>query len=57
MNYDLNLAGWVIMIVSVGGVLTLSGFCAFRVLVLPPVEREHLKGPLEIDTLDTKDAD
>lgn len=57
MSYDLNLAGWVIMIVSVGGVLALSGFCAYRVLVLPPIEREHLKGPLEIDTQDTEDAD
>ena len=51
-------AGWAIMIVSVGCVLALTGFCLYRVLTLPPeVAEEHLKGPLTIDTGDTKDAD
>jgi hypothetical protein len=27
------------------------------VLTLPPVEEQHIKGPLEIDTRDTVDAD
>lgn len=49
--------GWTIMTVSVGSVLTLVSYCLFRVLSLPPVEEEHLKGPLEIDTRDTEDAD
>ena len=45
------------MLVSVGSVLSLVSFCLYRVLSLPPVEDEHLKGPLEIDTRDTQDAD
>jgi hypothetical protein len=50
--------GWIVMTLSVGSVLLLSGFCVFRVLTLPPVEaEEHLKGPLDIDTRDTHDAD
>jgi hypothetical protein len=51
-------AGWFIMIVSVGSVLLLTGFCFYRVLTLPPqVVEEHLKGPLVIDTGDTENAD
>lgn len=50
-------AGWIVMVVSVGSVLTLVSFCVIRVLMLPPIEDEHLKGPLEIDTGDTQDAD
>jgi len=46
-----------IMIISIGSVLTLVSFCLYRVLTLPPVEMEDLKGPLEIDTGDTTDAD
>ena len=49
-------AGWIVMVVSVGSVLTLVSFCVIRVLMLPPIEDEHLKGPLEIDTGDTQDA-
>lgn len=51
-------AGWAIMIVSVGSVLALTGFCLVRVLTLPPeVIDQHLKAPLDIDTGDTSDAD
>lgn len=46
-------AGWTIMILSVSCVLALVTFCVYRVLTLPPVETESLKGPLEIDTHDT----
>ena len=53
----LEPAGWTIMLLSVGSVLTLVTFCLVRVLSLPPVEEEFLKGPLEIDTGDTTDAD
>ena len=49
--------GWVVMLLSVGSVLTLVTYCFIRVLSLPPVEEESLKGPLEIDTGDTVDAD
>ncbi|MCG8407252.1 MAG: hypothetical protein MI923_18800 [Phycisphaerales bacterium] len=55
---DLNPAGWTVMILSVGSVLTLVTYCLCRVLALPPVEvEEHLKAPLDIDTRDTEDAD
>ena len=50
-------AGWITMILSVGSVLCLFGFCLFRVLTLPPLGEESLKGPLEIDTRDTEDGD
>jgi len=54
----MTLGGWAVMIVSVGSVLSLAAFCLYRVLTLPPVDvTEHLKGPLDIDTLDTLDAD
>ena len=54
----LNPAGWAVMILSVGSVVALAIFCLVRVLLLPPVEvEEHIKGPLEIDTRDTIDAD
>jgi len=54
----LTFAGATIMIVSVTSVLVLTGFCVYRVLMLPPVEAtEHFKAPLEIDTRDTTDAD
>jgi len=52
-----TVAGSIIMIVSVGAVLALTIFCVVRVLTLPPVELEDLKGPLEIDTGDTENAD
>ena len=50
--------GWIVMLLSVGSVISLVSFCVYRVLQLPPVEvEEHLKGPLEIDTGDQEDAD
>ncbi len=53
-----DFAGLTIMIVSVGSVFGLIGFCLFRVLLLPPeVVEEQFKAPLDIDTRDTADAD
>ena len=49
--------GWTVMILSVGSVLALISFCMYRVLTLPPVEEEHIKGPLEIDIGNTRDID
>ena len=49
--------GWIMMLVSVGSVLALVTFCLRKVLTLPPLEEEHLKGPLEIETDDTTDVD
>lgn len=58
MKEGMTLAGWVVMIVSVGSVLTMVSYCLYRVMRLPPVDfEEHLHGPLEIDTRDTLDAD
>ena len=54
----MSLSGWIIMSVSVSSVLTLVTFCLYRVLSLPAIDvKEHLVGPLEIDTHDTVDAD
>lgn len=54
----MTLGGWLMMTVSVGSVLSLSGYCLYRVLTLPSIEVErHLKAPAEIDTRDTRDAD
>lgn len=50
-------SGWIVMILSVGTVLSLVTYCLVRVLTLPPVDIEDIKGPLEIDTGDTTDAD
>jgi len=53
----MTTGGWVVMLLSVGSVLALAGFCLYRVLTLPPVDEESIKGPLEIDTSDTRDVD
>ena len=50
-------AGWTIMVLSIGAVLSLVSYCLYRVLTLPPVEMESLHGPAGIDTKDTQDAD
>jgi hypothetical protein len=57
-EYDLNPAGWGVMITSLSSVLILMGYCLVRVLTLPPIDAsEYLKAPLDIDTRDTQDAD
>jgi hypothetical protein len=53
----MTAAGWTIMIVSVGSVLTLTAFCFYRVLTLPASELDEIKAPLDIDTGDTRDPD
>jgi hypothetical protein len=50
-------AGWTIMLLSVGSVLTLVSYCLYRVFTLPPLEIEDLHAPLDIDTRDTTEAD
>ncbi len=57
VDFTLRPAGWLVMVVSVAAVIALLGFCLYRVLTLPPVEQEHVRGPLDIDTGDTKNAD
>jgi hypothetical protein len=46
-----------VMILSVGTVVLLVSYCLWRVLSLPPVDQEEVRGPLNIDTGDTADAD
>lgn len=53
----LTPAGWTVMIVSIGVVVTLVSYCLYRVLTLPPVDIEDIEGPLTIDTGDTRNAD
>ena len=53
----MTAAGWIVMLLSVGSVLALVSYCVAKVFSLPPVEMEDLKGPLDIDTRDTQDAD
>jgi hypothetical protein len=47
----MTLAGWVLMLGSVGFVLTLSAYCFYRVLSTP-VTKGHLHAPLDIKTGD-----
>lgn len=54
---QLNALGGTIMGCSIAAVLTLVGFCLYRVLTLTPPDMEELQGPLKIDTRDTTDAD
>ncbi len=49
----LSTAGWAVMVSSIAVVIMLVVYCLYRVLSLPPVEQEAIKGPLEIDTGDT----
>ena len=50
--------GCLIMTVSLTSVISLTVFCLYRVLSLPPVEVEDLNvAPLEIETPDTKQPD
>lgn len=45
----MTTAGWILMLVSVGGVIGWAGYCFARVLGTPRT-RGHLHAPLEIDT-------
>lgn len=47
----METGGWIMMILSVGTVVSLFGWCLFRVLTLAPEEAEdHLHGELDIET-------
>ena len=48
----MTAAGWIFMISSVGFVVALFAYCSYRVLTAPPEDREHMHGPLDIDTHD-----
>ena len=53
----MKTSGLIVMILSVGTVLSLVTYCLVRVLTLPPTEEESIKGPLEIETGDKFNAD
>jgi hypothetical protein len=53
----METSGWIIMLLSVGSVLSLVTYCVARVLLLPAADIEDIEGPLTIDTGDTRDAD
>lgn len=47
----METGGWVMMILSVGTVVCLFGWCLYRVMTLAPAEEvEHLHGELDIET-------
>lgn len=48
----MTAAGWIIMTVSIGTVVSLLSFCFYRVLSKPSAT-EHMHSPIDIDTKDT----
>lgn len=47
----MNIAGWIIMSLSIGTVLSLLVFCFAKVLGAPE-SADHMHAPLDIDTED-----
>lgn len=47
----MNTAGWIVMILSIGFVVGLMGFCFYRVFSSKE-SIGHIQDPLEIDTHD-----
>ncbi len=47
----MTIAGWIVMIVAIGGMTGLLLWCVYKVLSTPGSE-EHLHSPLDIDTKD-----
>lgn len=47
----MTIGGWITMILSVGFVTLLLGWCLWKVLTTPEATR-HLHGELDIDTQD-----
>lgn len=45
----MTLAGWILMLGSVGSIVALTIYCFSRVLSVP-VTKDHLHAPLDIDT-------
>ncbi len=52
----MNPDGWVVMIVSVGGVVAFFSWCMYKVLTTPGAT-EHLHSQADIETPDTKDGE
>lgn len=47
----MNTGGWIMMIVAVGAVSTLMGWCIWKVISTPESEK-HLHSPADIKTPD-----
>ncbi|MFG0247503.1 MAG: hypothetical protein ACF8OB_01345 [Phycisphaeraceae bacterium JB051] len=52
----MNIGGWIIMSLSVGGMSTLLGWCIYKVLSTPG-SSEHLHTQNDIDPHDDDDDD
>lgn len=50
-SYDLTPGGWIVMILSVGFVTCLLGWCVRRVVKESSLQK--VRGPADIDTRDT----
>jgi len=50
----MTLGGWIIMLLSVGGVASLLGWCIYKVLTTPGSE-EHMHSQADIEPPDTMD--
>lgn len=46
--------GWIVMTLSVGGVVSLLGWCIFKVLTTPGSEA-HVHSQIDIETPDVRD--
>ena len=52
----MTLGGWIAMLLSVGGVTALMGWCIYKVLTTPESTR-HLHSQVDITTPDVFDAE
>ncbi len=52
----MTLGGWIAMLLSVGGVTALMGWCIYKVLATPESTR-HLHSQVDITTPDILDAE
>ncbi|MCU0788483.1 MAG: hypothetical protein MUC91_09905 [Verrucomicrobia bacterium] len=53
----MEIGGWILMIFSVGTVVTLFVWCLWKVLFCSPADTpEHLHGGLDIDTHDSDES-
>ncbi len=50
----MSLGGWVIMVLSVGGVTVLLAWCLYKV-VTTPESTKHIHSQADIETPDTKE--
>jgi hypothetical protein len=50
----MTLGGWIVMLLSVGGVTGLTAWCVYKVLTTPG-STEHLHRQVDIETPDMQD--